>query len=613
MLRKNTTPDQFANWLREHLKNSVDEEMIDLVPAPCGIGKSYSMTVQIGDALQNYDAGLIIVTDEVERMHQYVYAQDGFLAEYLCRNRNRILVYDASNAKAERANLFQKQIIVISTQRFFALSRKEVMALVDTHIPRRHVFIDERAPLSESIRVDIGTFNDVDTILNCDLDNTARDKQWLISQWRNLRNRYDEFMRKYEASHDDYELHLWHSDSDPHATTDDEKFLHLVTETYASKLKRADNDILKKIRAVFQMVNEGALFISRRKPSSKAQVEYSNFFIVTLDHSDLLLNIGSKTVILDGTGDLDPVYNTWFINRVNCDQFKRDLSNLTINLVDINTSRNAIAKNPSANAKLAAIIDYVKALPKVDAVFTYGKNASERDTVEKVFSEAGFQTGHFGGLKGKNQFRNMGNIVQVGLNRIPDEFYTAMAIQNISQRHKPDKKHYGVMNFDHAARRIMLLSVLADLEQNIFRGTIRNADNQKQQTYTVIFKCKKQIDKDGIDHNELSELTTMIRERYEPLGATVNVIDTPSTILRQKTKERKTKNGKKTFAQKLTEFLDAKEANSQGKPFKRKEMLAECGLTENNLKNVLRDNRYLRQRLESIRTDVRGWYKFPAT
>ena len=609
MERKNTTPDQFANWLREHLKNSVDKNVVDLIPAPCGVGKSYSMTSQIGDALQNYDAGLILVTDEVERMHQYVQSHDGFLAEYLQRNKDRVLVYDASNAKAERANLFKKQIIVISTQRYFSLSRNEVIALVDTHIPRRHVFIDERAPLSETVRIDISVFNDIDTAFNIQLDNTASEKEWIIQQWRNLRSRYDGFMKTYEASHNDYELHLWHNDIDPHATTNDEKFLHLVNETYARKLKKADHDILKKIRAVFQMVYQGALFISRRKPNSKAQTEYSNFFLVTLDHSNLLLNIGTKTVILDGTGDIDPVYNAWFINRVNCDEFKRDLSKLTINLVNINSSRNAIAKNPSSNPKLAAIVDYVKALPKTDAVFTYGKSNTERDTVEQVFGNAGFRTGHFGGLKGKNQFRHMAVLVQVGLNRIPDEFYMALAIQNALQRHKPDKQYYGVMNVDHAARRIMLLSVLADLEQNIFRGTIRNADNQQQQTYTIIFKCKSSIDKDGVERNDLAELTTMIKERYEPLGATVNVLDTPSVILRAKTRERKTKDGNQTPAQKLTEYLDHKE-HQPNQPFKLAAMLKDCEISEQQYKDALKRNTPIKQRIDNIRTDKRGWFMF---
>lgn len=612
MERRNTTPDQFACWLRNHLKTSTDESTVDLIPAPCGIGKSYSMTVQIGEALQNYNAGLILVTDEIERMRGYTSAQDSLLNEYLQRNMHRILIYEAANAKSERNNLYRKQILVMSTQRYFALSRKEVLTLVNSHIPRRHIFIDERAPLSETIRVDLSTFNDVDTIINLQLDNTAREKEWLIQQWRNLRTRYDNFMSKYEASHDDYELHLWHSDSDSHATTDDERFLHLATETYASKLKRADNNILKKIRAVFKMVNDGALFISRRKPDSKAQAEYSNFFLVVIDHSDLLLNVGSKSVILDGTGDIDPVYNTWFINRVNCDQFKRDLSNLTVNIVDVNTSRNAIAKNPASNTKLAAIVDYVKTLPKTDAVFTYGKNNTERDTVEQVFGNAGFQTGHFGGLKGKNQFRHMTDIVQVGLNRIPDEFYMVMAIQNISQRHKPNRQYYGIINLDHAAHRIMLLSVLCDLEQNLFRGTIRNADNQQRQTFTLLYKCKPHIDQNGVEHNELAELTTMIRERYEPLGATVNVHDTPSIVLRQKTRERKSKDGKQTPAQKLTDYLDRKE-QEPNQLFKLASLLADCDISREQFKNAVRKNGHIKQRLNSIKTKKQGWYMFPAS
>lgn len=609
MKRISTTPDQFANWLRDHLKNSTDENTVDVIAAPCGVGKSFSMTTQIAEALQNYDTGLLLVTDEVERMRSYTAAQDSVIAEYIQRNRHRILVYDASNARLERQNLYRKQILVMSTQRFFSLSRKEVLSLVSSHIPRRHIFIDERAPLSETIRVDIQTFNDIDTAFNVNLDNTAQEKQWIIQQWRNLRTRYDTYMREYEASHEDYELHLYHCDSDSHATTDDERFLHLVNETYAKRLKKADNDILKKIRAVFQMVSQGALFISRRRPNSKAQAEYSNFFLVTIDHSDLLLNIGSKTIILDGTGDIDPIYNAWFVNRINCDQFKRDLSNLTINLVDIGSSRNAIAKNPSTNAKLAAIVNYVKTLPKTDVVFTYGKNASERDTVEKVFADAGFETGHFGALKGKNTFRHLTDFVQLGLNRIPDEFYFALAIQNVVQRYKPDRAHYGVTNFDHAARRIMLLSVLADLEQNLFRGAIRNVDNQKRQTYTVIFKCKPHVDKDGIDHNDLSELTTMIRERYESLGATVNVIDTPSIVLRQKTRDRKTKDGKKTPAQKLTEYLDQKE-QQPNQPFKLAAMLKDCEISEQQYKDALKRNTHIKQRIDNIRTDKRGWFMF---
>ena len=613
-----TTPGQFSTWLQDHLSQSTDTHTVDLIPAPCGIGKSYSMTVMIAETLKTINGGgILLITDEIQRMHNYVNVgeQDSCLADYLNRNRSRILIYEAANAKADRDRLFDTPIIVMSTQRFFSLSREAVIDLVATYIPKRHIFIDERAPLAETIKINMGLFNDIDTALDTCLDNTSQNKEWLRTQWGNLRNRYDTYMRAYEQSHTDYELQQWHTDDDKHATTDDAKFLRLVNETYASKLRHADNDILKKIKAIFQLVHDGGLIISRLKQNSKSKEEYSTFFLVTLDHSDLLLDVGSKTVILDGTGNVDAVYDLWYVNHVPCDAFTRDLSKLTINLVDVNTSKNAIAKTPESNKRLKALIDYVKLFPKVDAVFTYGNNKhsqkKENETVEKLFREAGFTTGHFGGLKGTNRFRDFTDFVQIGLNRIPEEYYLAQALYNVNHRYPPNQEWAIAVNVHGHAKRIMLRSILTDLEQNIFRGCIRNADNEKPETYTVVFACKPKLDKDGIDYNDLSELTTMIKERYEPMGATVNVLDTPSIFEKLKTEERQTSDGHKTAAQKLTEYLDAREQRPN-EPFKTADILRDCKITRDLYKSVLRKNRHIKKRLDGIKTDVQGWYMFPA-
>lgn len=608
-MNKPYTSDDFARWLIDHLATSNDTGTVDLIPAPCGVGKSYSMTVQISEALRNHNGGILLVTDEVERMRQYIQTDEkhSFLGDYIQRNKDRILIYEAANAKADRDKLYKKAILIMSTQRFFNLSREAVIDLTNTYIPRRHVFIDERAPLSEIIRIDLGVFNDIDTALNTQLDNTATEKEWLIQQWRNLRARYDMYMSKYENSHNDYELRLWHIDTDNHATTDDDRFVHLTFETYASKLKRADNEILKKIKAVFQLITKGGVFISRRKPNSKSSNEYSNFFLATLDHSDLLLNIGSKSVILDGTGNLDPVYNAWYINHVDCARFQRDLSNLTINIVDANTSRNAIAKAPETNKRLKAIIEYVQTLPKVDAVFTYGHGKAgeinDTKTVEREFHKAGFVTGHLGGLKGTNKYRDFTDIVQVGLNCIPPEYYLAMAVQNTISKYPPATNHWGITNFTHAAKHIMMLSVLSDLEQNLFRGVIRNVDNEKHMTYTLIFKAKPQIDKDGVDHNELSELTEMIKERYEGIGATVNVFDTPNTVLKLKTIERKTKDGNKTIPQKVLACLNTIE---KGTVFTSSDIIKWCQISKDQFDNA-KKNKTVKAWLKERRRDNRHY------
>ena len=612
------TKENFANWLQNHLSQSTDTRTVDLIPAPCGIGKSYSMTVMIAETLKvSKKQGILLVTDEVQRMHNYVDigCHDSYLADYISRNRDRILVYEASNARADHDRLYNTQIIIMSTQRFFGLSRDAVVDLVATHFPKRHVFIDERAPLSEPVKIDQRTFTEIEGALKTQLDNTTEAKSWLIAQWQNLKERYDAYILRYEQSHTDYELQQWHTDDDQHATTDDAKFLHLVNGSYAAKLRYADNDILKKIKAVFQLVHDGGLMISRLKPNSKSKEEYSTFFLVTLDHSDLLLDIGSKTVILDGTGNVDAVYDLWYINRVPCDSFTRDLSKLTVNLVDVNTSRNAIAKAPEINKRLKALIDYTKLFPRVDAVFSYGNNKQsqrkENETVEKQFIKAGFTTGHFGGLKGTNRFRDCTDFVQVGLNRIPDEFYLAQALYNLSHRYPPDREWAIAADAREHANQIMLRSILTDLEQNIFRGCIRNVDNDRQQTYTVIYACKPKVDKDGIEHNDLAALTQMIRDRYEPMGATVNVLDTPSIFDKLKTEERQTSDGHKTAAQKLTEYLDAMEQRPN-EPFKTSDILQNCDISRDQFKDALRKNQHIKKRLDSIRTETRGWFMFSA-
>lgn len=607
-MSKTYTPDDFARWLMDHLATSNDTNTVDLIPAPCGVGKSYSMTVQISEALRNHNGGIILVTDEIDRMHNYVDMDtSSYLGDYIKRNRDRILVYEAANAKADRGKLYTTPIIIMSTQRFFNLNRQAVIELTDTYIPRRNIFIDERAPISEIIKVDIGVFNDIDTALNTQLDNTATEKEWLIQQWRNLRARYDNYMSIYEHSHNDYELHLWHVDTDTHATTDDEKFRHLTLETYAAKLRRADNEICKRLKAVLQIVTKGALFISRRKPNSKSKTEYSNFFLVTLDHSDLLLHIGSKSVILDGTGNLDPIYKAWYVNQVDCTRFNRNLQNLTINIVDANTSRNAIAKSPDSNPKLKAIVEYVQTLPKVDAVFTYGYGKSgeihDTKTVEREFYRAGYLTGHFGGLKGTNKYRDFTDIVQVGLHCIPPEYYLAMAIDNVVSKYPPDINHLSLTNLTHAAKHIMMLSVLADIEQNLFRGAIRNVNSEKHMTYTIIFRAKPQLDKDGIDHNELSDLTEMIKERYEGMGAIVNVLDTPNTVLELKTRDRKTKDGNKTIPQKVLDYLNAV---PEGTVFTGSDIIKWCQISKDQFDNA-KKNKSVKAWLKDRRRDNRHY------
>lgn len=607
------TCDQFTQWLIPHVEASNDMSTVDLIAAPCGIGKTRSITILVSMILQQCVWGAIIVTDALERMRNYVNGDsistyDSYLSDYLERNRERILVYDSTNAKEAAHLLYKRQIVVMSTQRFFNLQREEVIALVNSYYPKRKIFFDERTPLSETLRIDIAALNNVDTALSSCLDDTVRqaDKEWLLEQWRNLRGALDKDLREFERSHTDDTLYGAYAFATEKGTTDDARFLSLTTKTYADKLRkfRSHNDdppILKQIRGVFEIVHHGAVIVSHRRGYSRGKGEYENCFLVNIDHDDLLLNIGSKVFILDGTGGIDPIYDKPYIHRIDCSMFQRDLSKLTINLVDVNTSKVLLTKpKPENNNQLQTIIRYIQraSLTKPQAIFTY-------KLIEDSFRPIAEHVAHFGSIKGRNDFRELTSFIQVGLNRERDEFYLSRALHNRALKY-PGKRFISTFNKDTLARENMLRSLLSDVEQNLFRSALRNIDNDKEVTYTILFRCQEMLDKAGHNRNSLSELADMIRERYVPCGATVRVFDTPPEFKEAKTMERKSSDGKKTHAQIVVEWV---RAQTYGDLVKRNKMLRECGLTANQFKAVLRNNPHIREMFEEMKTEKSGYYR----
>ena len=587
------------------------------------------MTVLIAEILKQYTYGMLLVTDEVRRMNEYVNtdSKPESLGEIIQKNCDRILIYTAENAREDRDKLFSTPVIIMTTQRFFELTRKEVIALTSTYIPKRYVVIDERAWLTETVRIDYASFNTVDSTLNTRIDDTRRYKPLMTAFWQKLSTRYQERMKTLEKGNEQYELKiLFHDDE---VTEDDrlenQEFLeHCLAYKKVFRHCRLDKDkstqivdILKIIRAIIQIADGGnALFVSKLKRKADSKNEYSNAFYVTLDHRDLLLNTGSKTIILDGTGLLDPIYQVDYVNCVDCSQFARDLSNLTIDIFDVNTSKRAIVSSPQSKEKLTAIADFIRTTQSTGLVITYGEGSTDEintyDTVERFFHDEGFSTAHLWGLKGRNDFNQETNLVQVGLARKPDEYYESMAIHNELQYIPAEDIEINSGDFREKVNDVMIKSLLCDVEQNLYRGIIRMPDNNRQQTYTLMFRAKPSYDENGNNTNELSALTDEIKQRYESMGATVNVHDAPEAIRACKTRLRRGKDGKLTNAQILTNYLNDMETMHPGETIKRAQILDACNMSVSNYKKVLHSHTYIKQRLDRMRSSVIGYYTIPS-
>ena len=273
---------------------------------------------------------------------------------------------------------------------------------------------------------------------------------------------------------------------------------------------------------------------------------------------------------------------------IDCNEFKPDLHRLTINVVNLNTSKDKLTQSKEkADPLIKTIIEYIKSQPEhIDTVFTY---KSISDKFMKDFKYVNW----FGNIKGSNQYREETNICQVGLNRYPDLVYM-LYVNSIGQINDAElcliNRIYGKETIDSVRCRM----ILADIEQNLYRCKIRNRDNSEKCTYTLICNVE--------EHNKLfdlySPLLQMIKTRYEPLGATINYIETPAQFILLKSKERKAKN--KTTVQKFEEWYGRQPKN---RTFKRADLISECNLTVSQFKDLKRTNI-----LNNLSTDKQGLY-----
>ena len=137
---------------------------------------------------------------------------------------------------------------------------------------------------------------------------------------------------------------------------------------------------------------------------------------------------------------------------------------------------------------------------------------------------------------------------------------------------------------------VMYHSILADIEQNLYRTKIRNIDNTDIVTYTILFNT-----------NQYKQLIDLLKNRYGSLGANINVIDTPLEIKLLKSKERK----QETNAQKILNWLSTK---TKGSVFHIKDMLCDLNLNQKQFQRIKNKNTAIKELFCSMKIS-KGKYR----
>lgn len=481
-------------------------------------------------------AGMLIVTDSKERLHKIWNPDpqnehiDDSLRQFIEDHKEKwVSIMTEDNSDEEERKQRYSPILCITTQRYFGWTKKEIQKHLEWEdengVHKRPLIIfDEQPYLNEVRDISVKTINDIDTALRTCLDDECdtEKKRWCCDQWTLFRDWFFALLLHYEYDFigaDDKKLDTLYCPPQGHdITEDDDKFFAFI-EGNRKKIRAKDNESYNNLYTVRQWMNSWSIFSHRDYKTG----EYSNKFLVYVDNRDKVTDLGAKVVVLDGTGNISPIYmgQEDYVDICGGTNFLRSLSYLTIYLGDLDTSKEAFRKQEIDIAK--TVLAYLKkqGYEKEKTVFfTY--KGKESKFQARVNGKPIPNVAHFGDIRGKNDFTSETAFAQIGINRMqPVQYLVHVLARHEDMREdlagrEPESMYEQIQAIYQDDRYIefMTAHVLADIDQCMFRSAIRNADNLDNVVYYIFYK-----------QSRYPALREAIERRYqEELGAHVEPI-----------------------------------------------------------------------------------------
>lgn len=565
------------------------KDEITVLPLICGSGKSTAISYLIRQTIEESDEtgnGLLVVTDRKDRMEDYMKPYDDDLCAFLTQNQDKTVIMTHENVQEAHSKKNSVPVLMMTTQRYFHLSTEEIEEYLIWKGGRRTlIVIDERPELITTLDLDPRKLSECKVAIE-----NAFQKEYMAKPTNEL----DATMRffadftnqlRYEATNGKDNLYcFWSWYTIENRTTSMQYADEYINNDFAwiSEHREEINgygggtyydDIFTRLKAIRQLRNGNAL-LSQTRNKLTSNLFYTLYTL--LDNYDLIHDVNAKVIILDGTADLSPDYLPKRFVFENEFDVKRPLKNLHIKLVNISTGKMALRFSQEMQERVVdcaemyinEVIEAEGIVPEKDmALFTY---KDFEKTVKRRIKQ--IRTEHFGNIKGKNDFREVKHIVQIGINRFPDEIYYLYYLlyhpdiiesyENMEKAYNhilvcgsniqenegietviydgPEESIKDGLDFDKVVAQsteiesqmkevngetasIMNHILLAELEQNLFRGIIRNS-NCESDFFFHLF----------INTNNYKDLIKLMRERYEPLGASIEEAELPYQITLQK-------------------------------------------------------------------------------
>lgn len=525
----NVSPEDIVRMINEVQQENRDK--VSVLPFACGLGKSTAISYKIAEVLKSDGTdGLIVVTDRVDRMHKYKTPTDDrleFLRNELELHGNEISILEHETIREEEARQNSCRVLIMSTQRFLQiLTRDQIIGYTSwEHGKRPLILIDERPGVLEQKRLTIKNINAVEEILG-DLrpnNNDVVEQDWCVKQWEHVAKVLKEDNRKYSRMRTEGEdsTYFFCQHNLPQMTEDDERFYRFISAN-SYVFYQDKKDYIGTIKAAHRFLT-GWSIVERTYSKNTWTTKYYSL----IDYQDKIKDIGAKVIILDGTADLSPEYNSDLYDVKESPAYRRWLDRLKINLVNYPTTREALSKeDPQLLAE--QIKNYAwrrnKGKGRRSVVFTYkakddGKKHLETE-LQALFNneESPCNVDHLGAIHGKNDYNDASLIIQFGLHQFSRSGYMLYAIndnallldklKNMSEEQA--SAELKKLERSYVTEHIRSRLILTDIEQNFYRGCIRMSNTDEKMSCDIFFSVDK-----------YPELFTLMLLRYLPLHARI--------------------------------------------------------------------------------------------
>ncbi|NFC89032.1 hypothetical protein EXN13_15585 [Clostridium botulinum] len=636
-----------AKILLSNLKN---KEIIPVIPAPCGFGKSTITQVFLNVVCEAYKEGtlidgMIIVTDRIEQLYElheniidsqgyykiekkdnkifktpFTYILEGWKEDSferkVCLNKDfksyengmcsseSCPFYGECKISKQKYQQIYSPIILLTNARLETFSESiniySTYKDIEDNLQSRTLRInDEKPSMRDAFRVDTKILNNIENEIYT-IDNNE-DRRKLIDKFMYISNIIKQKFRDYEK----YDRMIVSNINNTPILLSDKEFMELWHKYFKKKFSY-------ELRHIHTVLTKGGLFVNAGK---------RGMFISTIGMKKIL-NEKMKTVIFDGTALVDNDYNNEdIIKFVDIDNPR------TFDNVDFNFYLAHKLNKSKFNSKkylINACANFLKTIKKEQTyVVTYSERA--KTIMREIKKNEDIMVNHnkaigitnivgkdedtlfyFGNTKGSNKAQNCTQMVQFGWNNLPDYEYL---IRYLCTNFTEERWEHILKEWDLEKAELFMkvmctidlkegcgdnfwiyknYSMLTDFIQEVFRTKMRNYNSRKNITIHC-FACS-------------DLLRMMIKEMFSKCNMN---IEHKELECFQEAKILGRDEEKETIAQKILNFIHN---GWDGNEIKSNNMLKKIGITKKQFDKAKENNKDLKKIINKYMIK-RGVYK----